>query len=106
MARPSRVADFGERRALVEHSKFARRRSRRHSAGHPKDHATATMVLATFAETKVARLAGRTPALKDIKKVPVHFVDTAHPCPGKQPWDPQAGPAQMSSTLKIHDCKT
>jgi len=33
----------------------------------------ASMVLATFAETKVARLAGRTPALKDIKKVPVPF---------------------------------
>lgn len=32
-------------------------------AEHPKGQATANMVLATFAETKVARLPGRDPAL-------------------------------------------
>ena len=54
----------GKRRAVFEPfemtqaklREFARRRSRQHGAVHPKGHATATMVLATFAETKVARL--------------------------------------------------
>ena len=35
----------------------------------------ASLVLATFAGTKVARVAGRNPAQKDIKKAPVPFLD-------------------------------
>jgi hypothetical protein len=62
VARPSRIADCGGRRAVCERSKFARRRSRLHGAGHPKGHATATMVLGPFAETKGPRLPGRNPA--------------------------------------------
>jgi hypothetical protein len=52
-----------------------------------------SMVLATFAETKVARLAGRNPAQKDIKKAPVHFWIQA-PLPREAT---KAGPAQMVS---------
>jgi hypothetical protein len=71
VARPSGAADFGGRRALLEPfdmaqgrlREFARRRSRLHGAGHPKGHATATMVLGPFAETKVARSPGRNPAI-------------------------------------------
>ena len=66
VARPSRAADFGGRRALFERSEFARRRSRLHGAGHPKGHATATMVLGPFAETKGPRLPGRNPAIPKI----------------------------------------
>jgi hypothetical protein len=66
----------------------------------------ASLVLATFAGTKVARLAGRTPAQKDIKQAPVLFwiQDILAQEPGMGA--ATAGPAQMSSTLNMHDCKT
>ena len=78
VARPSRAADFGGRRALFEPfektqdrlREFARRRSRLHDAGHPKGHATATMVLGPFAETKGPRSPGRNPAIPNITWTP------------------------------------
>ena len=55
---PSSAADTGEKARIVRAQRVCALPVSANRTGDPKGHATANMVLATFAETKVARLPG------------------------------------------------